>query len=134
MRGIVSQCKCPNILILNSLDIFLTKILISVFTEAPSCMEERTATLRQHLQDPTGGIFIPLCTDNGKWARAQCHESSEYCWCVDENTGSPIPQTSTHRIQPDCNQPVERQMTGMLFEESLKCDVAFLIIIYYYYY
>ncbi|XP_069117946.1 SPARC-related modular calcium-binding protein 1-like isoform X2 [Argopecten irradians] len=77
-----------------------------------SCVDEQAAAARQHEQDPDGGTFIPACTDEGKWSRAQCHKSSQFCWCVDENTGSPIPGTSTHKIQPDCDMNSEREMKG----------------------
>ncbi|XP_021355081.1 SPARC-related modular calcium-binding protein 2-like isoform X3 [Mizuhopecten yessoensis] len=77
-----------------------------------SCRDEQSAAMRPHEQDPDGGIFIPVCTDEGKWNRAQCHKSSQYCWCVDEKTGSPIPGTSTHKIQPPCVMESAREMKG----------------------
>ncbi|XP_060072241.1 SPARC-related modular calcium-binding protein 1-like isoform X2 [Ylistrum balloti] len=80
-----------------------------------SCVDEQDAAARQHEQDPDGGTFIPACTDEGKWNRAQCHKSSQFCWCVDENTGSPIPGTSTHKIQPTCDMESEREMKVRIF-------------------
>ncbi|XP_069117951.1 SPARC-related modular calcium-binding protein 1-like isoform X6 [Argopecten irradians] len=86
-----------------------------IVEETRSCVDEQAAAARQHEQDPDGGTFIPACTDEGKWSRAQCHKSSQFCWCVDENTGSPIPGTSTHKIQPDCDMNSEREMKVHIF-------------------
>ncbi|KAK3591613.1 hypothetical protein CHS0354_013797 [Potamilus streckersoni] len=76
------------------------------------CQTERTVAIRQDLEDPEGGIFIPNCTQDGKWARAQCHTSTQYCWCVDENSGRPIAGTSTHKVMPMCDFEAEREMKG----------------------
>ncbi|KAK3092557.1 hypothetical protein FSP39_004416 [Pinctada imbricata] len=76
------------------------------------CIEERKNALLQHQQDPDGKTYIPRCTVLGKWDKAQCHESSQYCWCVEEETGKPIPGTSTHKVMPKCDQITDRQMKG----------------------
>ncbi|KAF8771976.1 U24-ctenitoxin-Pn1a-like [Argiope bruennichi] len=31
------------------------------------------------------GNFIPTCNNSGTYARKQCHGSTGYCWCADEN-------------------------------------------------
>ncbi|GFS33298.1 putative neurotoxin LTDF S-18, partial [Trichonephila inaurata madagascariensis] len=31
------------------------------------------------------GNFIPTCNEDGTYARKQCHGSTGYCWCADEN-------------------------------------------------
>ena len=31
------------------------------------------------------GTFMPTCKKNGEFKETQCHGSTGYCWCVDEN-------------------------------------------------
>ncbi|CAC5359977.1 unnamed protein product [Mytilus coruscus] len=84
-----------------------------------SCIEEREAALIQNRQDPTGGTFIPSCTNTGLWAQAQCHNSSGYCWCVQESTGDPIRGTSALKQLPKCNEiKIEREMKGCPFSKK----------------
>ena len=82
------------------------------YIETRDCETERKNAMIQHQQDPDGKTYIPRCTALGKWAKAQCHDSSQYCWCVDEETGTPIQGTSTHKVQPQCDQIVDREMKG----------------------
>uniref|UniRef100_A0A8C4ZPD4 Nidogen 2 n=1 Tax=Gadus morhua TaxID=8049 RepID=A0A8C4ZPD4_GADMO len=55
--------------------------------------------------------FVPECVENGQYRPLQCHGSTGYCWCVDNNgqerggTRSP-PGTPT----VDCNKPVEPEL------------------------
>jgi len=50
------------------------------------------------------GVFIPSCKVNGDYEEIQCHGSSGYCWCVDDN-GNELPGTRT-RDEPDCTNSV----------------------------
>ncbi|XP_052106721.1 SPARC-related modular calcium-binding protein 1-like isoform X6 [Mytilus californianus] len=87
--------------------------------ETKSCIEEREAALIQNRQDPTGGTFIPSCTNTGLWSQAQCHNSSGYCWCVKESTGDPIRGTSALKQLPKCNEiKIEREMKGCPFSKK----------------
>ena len=45
--------------------------------------------------------YMPWCHAEGKWKRIQCHDSIGMCWCVDEQTGEPVPNTRI-RGTPDC--------------------------------
>ncbi|XP_014666205.1 PREDICTED: SPARC-related modular calcium-binding protein 1-like [Priapulus caudatus] len=70
-----------------------------------NCQEERNNALDHQARDPEGGVFVPMCADDEDTAlfqEAQCHASTGYCWCVDPNTGRPIPGTSTQHQTPDC--------------------------------
>lgn len=52
---------------------------------------------------------------DGRYKRAQCYRSTGYCWCVHEDTGKPIPGTSTKDKQPQCDslsQFATRTMQG----------------------
>ena len=80
--------------------------------ESHDCKSEESSALEQEAENPDGGIFIPRCTVDGKWQRAQCHKSTGYCWCVNENTGHPIGGTSTHGVAPECNFEAERDIQG----------------------
>ncbi|XP_046555910.1 SPARC-related modular calcium-binding protein 1-like, partial [Haliotis rubra] len=77
-----------------------------------SCVEEREAALTQDSQEPNANIYIPRCQEDGKWRKAQCHEATQYCWCVEEATGMPIPGTSTHAVEPNCSISEDRPMKG----------------------
>ncbi|XP_067680102.1 SPARC-related modular calcium-binding protein 1-like isoform X11 [Haliotis asinina] len=77
-----------------------------------SCVEEREAALTQDSQEPNANIYIPRCQEDGKWSKAQCHEATQYCWCVEEATGMPIPGTSTHAVEPNCSISEDRPMKG----------------------
>ena len=62
--------------------------------------------------DPEGGIFIPECLANGLYRNEQCHKSTGYCWCVDQNSGKPIPGTSTQHVTPKCDERKQREFKG----------------------
>ena len=49
------------------------------------------AALR-HSSDSASSLFIPSCSANGEYAPQQCHQSIQYCWCVNED-GSRIKGT-----------------------------------------
>lgn len=65
-------------------------------------------------RDPESGIFIPECvppeeggtSEDGKvlYRREQCHKATKYCWCVEQETGIPIPGISTYNVMPDCDK------------------------------
>ncbi|WAR18335.1 SMOC1-like protein [Mya arenaria] len=78
------------------------------------CRTEREGALEQDHDNPDAGIFVPTCTPEGTWAHAQCHNSTGYCWCVDENTGRPIVGTSTHGVRPDCDFVKEREIQARI--------------------
>ena len=68
--------------------------------------------------DPEGRIFIPECIGEGRYRAEQCHNSTGYCWCVDSQTGKPIPGTSTHNVVPDCSNIRSSEFKGALPEPS----------------
>jgi len=69
------------------------------------CTEARLRALQLDRADPEGHIFIPVCQRGGSlYQAAQCHAATGYCWCVDENTGIPIPGFSTRNVTPNCTQ------------------------------
>ncbi|XP_035214941.1 SPARC-related modular calcium-binding protein 1-like isoform X3 [Stegodyphus dumicola] len=72
-------------------------------TEPQDCNSARHIAQESHRQDPAAGIYIPECTPEGLYVRAQCHRSPQYCWCVHPRTGRPIKGTATQGIKPDCD-------------------------------
>jgi len=80
--------------------------------ETPSCTQERENALREESKDPNGGIFVPDCAPNGNFRQEQCHRSTGYCWCVDEQDGRPITGTATHGVKPNCDANPERELKG----------------------
>ena len=94
-----------------SVDTVCGVYLLAVGTR--DCLTERQKAEEMDRSDPESGIFIPECVqpeeegtgDGGQvlFRQAQCHKSTGYCWCVDQETGMPIQGTSTHQVMPDCN-------------------------------
>ncbi|XP_069773131.1 nidogen-2 isoform X2 [Narcine bancroftii] len=86
-------------------------------TGQPRCglpeTDERPKTLcevqRERLQkelaangpEPLVGLYIPQCDEEGNFSPMQCHSSTGYCWCVDQN-GQEIQET---RTPPGTSQP-----------------------------
>ncbi|GAA6068648.1 SPARC-related modular calcium-binding protein 1 isoform X1, partial [Tachysurus ichikawai] len=59
-----------------------------------SCDQERQSALEEARQNPRESIFVPECGPHGLFKPVQCHQSTGYCWCVQVDTGRPIPGTS----------------------------------------
>ncbi|KAM9820898.1 LOW QUALITY PROTEIN: nidogen-2 [Neosynchiropus ocellatus] len=57
---------------------------------------------------PLSGVFVPLCDENGHYAKQQCHGSTGHCWCVDSQ-GQELGGTRTPPgVTPeDCDKPDE---------------------------
>ncbi|GFR06438.1 SPARC-related modular calcium-binding protein 1 [Trichonephila clavata] len=70
--------------------------------EKQDCKTTRRIAMENHRQDPAAGIYIPECTSEGQYVRAQCHRSPQFCWCVHPRTGRPIKGTTTQGYKPDC--------------------------------
>ncbi len=49
------------------------------------------------------GRFIPQCELDGKYSKIQCHSSTGYCWCVDEN-GVKKENTEIRGNDPTCDK------------------------------
>ena len=46
------------------------------------------------------GAFVPKCEDDGSYKKIQCHGSTGYCWCVNDEG---VKQAGTEkRGRPDC--------------------------------
>ncbi|KAL4237371.1 SPARC-related modular calcium-binding protein 1 [Mactra antiquata] len=76
--------------------------------EPNDCLTERASAIEQEMDNPRGGTFIPNCTPEGTWNKAQCHKTAGYCWCVEEDSGRPISGTSTRNVEPECDFEGER--------------------------
>ncbi|XP_058254641.1 SPARC-related modular calcium-binding protein 1 isoform X5 [Hemibagrus wyckioides] len=73
--------------------------------KVPSCDQERQSALEEARQNPKEDIFVPDCGPHGLFKPVQCHQSTGYCWCVQVETGRPIPGTSTRYKKPECVFP-----------------------------
>ncbi|XP_076464447.1 SPARC-related modular calcium-binding protein 1-like isoform X4 [Babylonia areolata] len=80
-----------------------------------NCLEERQAALQHALEEPSANVYVPRCQESGLWRQAQCHEATQYCWCVAEDTGMPLPGIATYRVEPNCSIRDDRQMKGFAF-------------------
>lgn len=77
--------------------------------EANDCNKDR----KNALEDKSDQLFLPECTVDGRYQRVQCYRSTGYCWCVHEDTGKPIPGSSTKDRQPQCDSYIPiRTMPG----------------------
>ncbi|ESO86761.1 hypothetical protein LOTGIDRAFT_128394, partial [Lottia gigantea] len=88
--------------------------------ESRSCMDEQKVAKLNHRNEPQANIYIPRCTEDGNWDKAQCHEATQYCWCVETVKGTPIPGTSTYKQEPNCTMQPEREMKGCPFQQKRK--------------
>lgn len=52
-------------------------------------------------------LYVPECTGDGRYARAQCYKTTGYCWCVHQDTGKPIPGSSVKDSRPDCDATLQ---------------------------
>ncbi|KAK3787470.1 hypothetical protein RRG08_025735 [Elysia crispata] len=81
-----------------------------------TCFDGKRDAQTLYSQEPNAKHYIPACQSNGMWEKAQCHKETGYCWCVQENTGTPIPGTATYRVKPDCSFENERELKDCPFE------------------
>lgn len=79
--------------------------------EANDCFSDRQAVLSEQRSN---NLYVPECTQDGRYNRIQCYKSTGYCWCVHEDDGKPIPGTSVKDQSPKCDSiPVPiRPMKG----------------------
>ncbi|KOB72269.1 Uncharacterized protein OBRU01_12541 [Operophtera brumata] len=70
--------------------------------EANDCLTDRQAVLDEQ-KEGDAALYVPECTGDGRYARAQCYRSTGYCWCVHQDTGKPIPGSSVKDRRPDCD-------------------------------
>ncbi|KAI5729773.1 hypothetical protein M8J76_006479 [Diaphorina citri] len=86
-----------------SLDYFFDKITYFV----NDCLSDRKAVLDEQkfsaVPNSLGKMYVPECTLDGRYKRVQCYNSTGYCWCVEEDTGKPIPGTSVKDSNPKCD-------------------------------
>lgn len=82
------------------------------------CIKDREFAIIADMENPTAAIFIPRCQENGLWAKGQCHTGTNYCWCVDENTGKPIPRSATYNVDPKCDVGDDRTIKGCSFHDK----------------
>ncbi|XP_022258050.1 SPARC-related modular calcium-binding protein 1-like, partial [Limulus polyphemus] len=66
------------------------------------CLAQRNMAEAKHGLDQAD-VFKPRCKEDGSFMEVQCHESSGYCWCVDEH-GKPLTGSSVKYGQPKCNR------------------------------
>lgn len=74
-------------------------------------------------------LYVPECTGDGRYARAQCYRSTGYCWCVHQDTGKPIPGSSVKDAKPDCDAAPQHAspMRGRLINSSNTYYVQFFM-------
>ncbi|XP_076758691.1 SPARC related modular calcium binding-like protein magu isoform X3 [Xylocopa sonorina] len=70
-------------------------------SEANDCLTDRRSVLEDERQHSQEKFYVPECTPDGRYNRVQCY--SGYCWCVYQDTGKPIPGTSSKDRTPNCN-------------------------------
>lgn len=73
--------------------------------EVKKCIGEYMAK-RKAQQHSSSKAYIPKCNSDGSYRPTQCHETIgfNFCWCVDINTGKPIPNTTRKVTSLDCSR------------------------------
>lgn len=75
--------------------------------EVNDCLSDRKAVLDEQkfsaVPNSLVNMYVPECTSDGRYKRVQCYNSTGYCWCVEEDTGKPIPGTSVKDSNPKCD-------------------------------
>ncbi|KAH0944986.1 hypothetical protein HN011_006466, partial [Eciton burchellii] len=65
------------------------------------CISDKRSVMEDQKQNSEEKFYIPQCTSDGRYHQVQCY--SGYCWCVYQDTGKPIPGTSSKEQTPNCN-------------------------------
>ncbi|XP_057330893.1 SPARC-related modular calcium-binding protein 2 isoform X3 [Microplitis mediator] len=69
-------------------------------SDAIDCITDRKSALEDS-KHSTQSFYVPECTPDGRYLKVQCYSS--YCFCVDQDTGKPIPGTSSKEPTPNCH-------------------------------
>lgn len=70
--------------------------------EIKKCTGDYLAALKSTRHSTGSNPYLPRCASDGSYEPTQCHYSLGYCWCVDVDTGKPIPNTTTKSSSLDC--------------------------------
>ena len=82
---------------------------MSSFHIAVTKCQLRVKEVTGHIIDINGtkvlppGMFLPKCKEDGTFEQVQCHPSTGYCWCVDED-GKEMLFTKTRQGIPECHR------------------------------
>ncbi|XP_065351594.1 testican-3 isoform X2 [Cloeon dipterum] len=85
--------------------------------EGKGCFFERRSAQDQD----TKNLYVPNCTEDGKYLRKQCYPSTGYCFCVDEEDGKMQPGSIVLNSEPQCES---RQSSSSIKSPSFmdKCN------------
>ncbi|CAJ0939338.1 unnamed protein product, partial [Mesorhabditis belari] len=61
---------------------------------------------RESARTKSANNFLPSCQKQNStlYNKVQCHDGSRVCWCVDELSGEPFPDTAVNGRKPDCDR------------------------------
>lgn len=87
--------------------------------EIKKCSGEYLAALKASRHSSSENQpYLPRCATDGSFTPTQCHYSIGYCWCVDIDTGKPIPNTTQKATSLDCRKYLSKQnATGLAKKE-----------------
>jgi len=71
-------------------------------SEGNDCQSDRAAVLEEQ-KNNYSEFYVPECAPDGRYQTIQCYKITGYCWCVDEESGKPIPGTSVKDQVPKCD-------------------------------
>ncbi|VDK58804.1 unnamed protein product [Anisakis simplex] len=79
--------------------------------EHVECRTQRAQAMKKLQMNPNSGNYVPTCTGENDllYDRVQCHRSSQFCWCVNPETGAPIKGLSKYNGKPNCSRKSERR-------------------------
>lgn len=80
-------------------------MLVYFLSEVKKCIGEYMAKRKAQTRYKSSNAYIPKCNRDGSYQPTQCHETIgfNFCWCVDVNTGKPIPNTTRKVTSLDCS-------------------------------
>lgn len=79
-------------------------------SEVNTCQSQRAAVLGSRRTASPMDI-LPDCSekDPNFWKPVQCHQATEYCWCVMAKDGKVVPGSSVRHRKPDCERLSRRR-------------------------
>lgn len=92
--------------------------------EKKKCTGDYLAALKSSRQ--SSGFnqrYLPRCASDGSYAPTQCSYTIGYCWCVDVDTGRPIPNTTTKSNSLDCWKYITQDNSTSIVKKECAQDL-----------
>ncbi|KHN80899.1 Sparc-related modular calcium-binding protein 1 [Toxocara canis] len=97
--------------------------------ENVDCKTQREQAMKKLQMNANSGNYVPTCTgDNDMlYDPIQCHRPSQFCWCVNPETGTPLQGMSKYNGKPNCSRNdaridanMNREIKGCIGKKKVK--------------